>query len=312
MNKTKLNLAALSVQQMRTFCAVYESGGYAGAEEVVGLSVPTMWEQIRVLEKLYANKLFQRSGRSIKPTHAGVVLYQLLVPLLASIESTLEIISEESDLGSNVIRVVAGTRMMMEELGKPFRAFQQKFPAIRLRIMTADSYAAQQYILDGVADVALFIEPPPGVLAEPITCERLYPIDYLAAFPLRHPLLKKSQLSIVDVVSQPLILGNPNTIGRQVFEQALFRLGLSRPQTISAETDNSAVTLACVRAGLGVGILAGRSDGYLTEHVAVRSLSGEMGRVFVVAAMRRGRQLTKSLNAFVQFLASSASGANAT
>jgi DNA-binding transcriptional LysR family regulator len=262
-----------------------------------------MWEQIRVLERLYANKLFERSGRSIKPTHAGVILYQLLVPLLASIESSLEILSEESNLGSNVIRVVAGTRMMLEELGKHLRTFREQVPAVRLKIMTADNYTAQQRILDGTADVALFIEPPPGVLAEQIVSTRLYPIDYLAAFPPRHKLIKKRQVSVADILSEPLILGNPNTVVRQVFEQALFRLGLSIPEAISVETDNSAVTLACVRAGLGVGVLAGISDGHLTQQVAVRSLSQEMGRVFVVAATRRGRQLTKSLQAFLEVLA---------
>jgi len=65
---------SLSVQQINTFCRVYDFGSYAGASEQLGLARPKMWEQVKILERVYKTVLFKRSGRNIRPTPAGDVL----------------------------------------------------------------------------------------------------------------------------------------------------------------------------------------------------------------------------------------------
>jgi len=55
-NLTLNRAESLSVQQINTFCRVYELGGYAGASEQLGLAGPTMWEQIKALERIYKTR----------------------------------------------------------------------------------------------------------------------------------------------------------------------------------------------------------------------------------------------------------------
>lgn len=296
---------ALSMQQIHTFCSVYEHGGYAGAEHHLELAPPTMWEQVKALEKIYTAALFERAGRNIRPTAAGHALYQILKPLLATVESSFEILAEESEQGSRQISLVTGVRMMLEELGAPLQQFRESYPDVNLRLMTADNRTAQEFVVEGKADVALLIEPPPSMRQAGIACQRLYEIEYLAVYPIRHRLARQSPFQLADLVGEPLIVGNPNTVGRQLLEQAVIRLGLSEQLQVVAETDNSATTIACVRAGLGVGFIAGRAAGNLTRHVGSRSLAKEIGRVFVVAAYRDGRQLTRVLQELLQLLSCS-------
>lgn len=293
---------SLTVQQMHTFCCVYEKGGYADASEHLGLAGPTIWEQVKVLERIYQTPLFERVGRSVRPTAAGHALYELMSPLLASVESTFERLAEETDDIPKQVCLVTGVRMMLEELASPLREFQKLFPDVQLKLMTADNRAAQQWVVDGKADLALLIEPPLEFIAQGIACERLYPIDYLAALPPRHRLTRKPNLRLSDLTSEPLIVGNRDTVGRQMLEQACFRLGITDPLQIVVETDNSAITIACARAGLGVGILAGKSAGNLARHVATRSLANQIGQVNVVAAYRLGRQLTRVLQTLLQLM----------
>lgn len=293
---------SLSVQQIHTFCRVYELGGYAGASEQLGLAGPTMWEQVKALERIYQTGLFQRSGRNIRPTPAGDVLYRLLTPLLATVESTFEILAEQADQGSLQIRLVTGVRMMLEELGQPLRDFKRSYPDLTLKFMTADNRVAQELLLEDKADLALLIEPPKDIVAHGIVWEKLYRIGYLAAFPPKHRLSKNENFTLQALVNEPLVVGNPNTVGRRMLEQALFRLGINSPLRIAAETDNSAITLACVRAGIGIGIIAGRPDGNLTRDIKTRSLTNELGQVHVVAAYRKGRQLTNALKTLLDRL----------
>ena len=295
---------SLTAQQIDTFCQVYEQGGYAGAADALGLAGPTIWEQVKSLERIYQTKLFERVGRNVQPTTSGRALYEILRPLLATMVSTFERLAEATDHGTSQISLVTGVRMMLEELGKPLRRFQELFPNARLKLMNADNATAQRLVLEGKADLAILIEPPQDFIAKGIAYEYLYPIDYLVALPPRHRLIHKPKISLADLVNESLIVGNESTIGRKMLEQARFRLGINIPLTIVAETDNSAMTLACVQAGLGIGIIAGRTNGNLTRRVTIRNVSGEMGQANVVAAYRKGRELTHSLHRLLALIQS--------
>lgn len=286
---------SLTMQQMITFCHVYERGGYAGASAALGLAGPTIWEQVKSLEKIYKTRLFDRAGRNIRPTVAGDTLYEMLRPILASVLSTFERLAEETDESAQLISLVTGVRMMLEELGSPLRKFRELYPEARLKLHTADNSSAQQWVLEGKADLALLIEPTQAMVAPGVVFERLYPIEYLVALPPRHRFIRQTNITVADLSKEPLIVGNPQTIGRKMLELARFQLGITDPLRIVAETDNSATTIACVRSGLGVGFIASRPDGKLTRQVATRSIAGEIGQVHVVAAYRRGRILTRVL-----------------
>lgn len=303
MTRRTSHAESLTVQQMAAFCRVYECGGYAGAAEVLGFAVPTIWEQVKTLERIYAAKLFARSGRNITPTDRGHCLYEMLRPLLAGLESTFDRLEETVDTASE-ISLVTGARMMMEELGAPLRLFQKSVPQARLRLMTADNVTGQQMVLDGDADLALLIEPPPDMLARGIELETLYPVEYLVVLPPRHRLLCATAIRLADLMDERLIVGNSHTIGRMLLEQARFRLGMKKPLHIVAETDSSAITIACVRAGMGIGIIAGRPAGHLTRHVKTMSIADEVGQVQVVAAYREGRQLTDTIQRLLTLIRS--------
>src|SRR5262245_4920997 len=84
----------LTVQQLRSFCTVFERQSYSAAAKTIGMSVPTVWEQVRGLEKRYATTLFERRGRQIHPTPSAHLLYQSLRALLAGLDSTFELVRE--------------------------------------------------------------------------------------------------------------------------------------------------------------------------------------------------------------------------
>lgn len=292
----------LSVQQLRTFCGVYEQRGYAAAEQQLGLAVPTMWEQIKSLEKVYKARLFQRSGRNVVPTSAADGLYRMVLPILSGLESSFEVVDEHAGQVPDQVRVVTGVRMMLEDLGEPMRLFREAYPDVRLRLMHSDNRTAQQRVLDKEADLALLLEPPPSLARPGLVYERLYSLDAVAVLPQAHRLAKVADLSLADLISEPLIVGNSDTVGRQILEHALLRQGLLSQMRIAVETDNSAASIACARAGLGIGIIAGKIDGGLLQQVAARSLTSELGRTHVVVAIREGRQPTKLLSRLLEVL----------
>lgn len=289
----------LSVQQLRTFCRVYELQGYSAAAAELQLSVPAAWEQVRALQERYGTELFQRKGRQIVPTLAGDELYRALQPVLAGLDSTFDLLRDETLAPRQPITIVAGARMMLEDLGPALRKFQAEFPAIQLRMLDRDNRTAQELIASGGADLAFSLQPGPGYRHDAVEMETAYRVDYLAIVHKRHALAKKPRWKLKDIVGQPLLIGHAGTHVRQLFEQALHRAGLHGQMTIVAETDNSAFTIACVKSGMGVGILAGNPAGALCQQLAVRSLGDELGEARIVCQWKRGRQLPPAMQRLI-------------
>ncbi|MEV6055373.1 LysR family transcriptional regulator [Streptomyces sp. NPDC052107] len=53
---------------LRTFLAVYRSGSFTGAAQLLGLSQPTVTTQMRTLERQTGRELFERLPRGVAPT----------------------------------------------------------------------------------------------------------------------------------------------------------------------------------------------------------------------------------------------------
>jgi DNA-binding transcriptional LysR family regulator len=63
-----VEIAALDLNLLRTFLAVYRSGSFTGAGRLLGLSQPTVTTQMRALERQTGRELFERLPRGVAPT----------------------------------------------------------------------------------------------------------------------------------------------------------------------------------------------------------------------------------------------------
>lgn len=280
----------LSLAHLRTFRQVYREGGYAAAARISHLSVPSVWQHIHALEKTYGVELFERVGRSVRPTQAAKQLYQVAAPVLASLESSFDLVSGAGS--DETIRLVAGARMMLEDLAKPLSGFLTRNPN-RLLIRQGSDRRAEQLLLDDEADIAMALEPGLDQKSEQIHYEPAYSVEFLAVGRKSHPYVKSKSDKLSELAKHDLVVTIRGTHGRDALDQAFHREGLAA--RVAVETDNSAFTIACVAAGMGIGILAGRSSGELCKKLATRSLSKQLGSKRIVFLWRKGRILSERM-----------------
>jgi DNA-binding transcriptional LysR family regulator len=175
----------LTTQQIRTFCDVHELGTYAAAARTAGLSTSAVWEQVKELEKQYDLELFRRRGRQVEPTDAGVRLYEMLKPLLAGLDSTVQVLGETQGLHPKQTTLAAGARMMIEEIGPGLAAFRRRVSR-RHRCVILQSSSVHVESLVGrrcERTLAMTLEPGPDHLSGAVTVEPAYEIDYLLLLP---------------------------------------------------------------------------------------------------------------------------------
>ena len=290
--------ADLQVQQLLTFRSVYELGGYSAAAEHTGMSVPAAWQQIQGLERCYSVELFQKVGRRIEPTHAADRLYRVLDDILTSLESTFDLVQRDA-CGKQQLTLVTGVRMLMEDLAAPLQSFRCRYDQ-RLMIRHGNNRRAEEMLLTGEADLAMSLEARPQMQSDAIHYEPAYLVEFFAVAPKRHPWTSVRSGSLQELVKHPLIVTAEGTHGRDALEQALYREQLTAD--IPVETDNSAFTIACVRAGMGVGIVAGRREGSLCSRLVTRSLRRHLGRRQIVFMWRSGRLLSDAEKGLVELV----------
>ena len=283
----------LSVQQLRSFCAVFEHQSYSAAAKKQSLATATVWEQVRGVEKCYETTLFERHGRNIRPTQQAQALYDALRPVLTGLDSSFEVLDERGS--PSQLRLVTGMRMLLEELGDHFREFLESHPGVSLRLLHGDNVTAEQLIAADEADLGLTLAPPHHTEHKELTYEKAYSVEFLALAPPDHPLAERHRLRLRDLVRYPLIVGHPGANSRRVLEEALHREELLDELQIAVETDNSAFTAACVRAGLGVGIVAGSAGGPLTRDLVGLSLRSQLGHARIVFIWKTGRILSQGV-----------------
>lgn len=288
----------LNISQLRTFQQVMQEGGYAAAAKVSHLSVPSVWQHIQSLEKIYGVKLFERSGRQVTPTPAAVKLQEQVESILVQLDSTFDVMTDSAD---QVIRMVSGVRMMLEDLAAPLAVFHCRHPN-HLVIQHGNDQRAEELVLADQADLALTLEPGLKQTSPLIHYEPVYKVDFLAVGRKTHPYFKAKSSTLRELARHALVVTAIGTHGRDALDQAFHRESLKA--NIVVETDNSAFTIACVAAGMGVGILAGRRDGELCRKLATRSLSHQLGQPQIVLMWRKGRLLTEPMLELVDELKS--------
>ncbi|KAA5541762.1 LysR family transcriptional regulator [Roseiconus nitratireducens] len=282
--------ADLSVAQLHTFRQVMQEGGYAAAAKVSHLSVPSVWQHIRSLEKVYGVQLFDREGRQVRPTEAARRLYEQVDRILVQLESTFDLV--DASAGDKTIRIVTGVRMMLEDLAGPLAAFRQRHPN-RLVIRQGNEHRAEELLLADEVDLAMTLEPGLKQASPYLHYEPAYTVEFLAVAKKGHPYATARSGSLKELAKHDLIVTTTGTHGRDALDQAFHREGLKA--RIVAETDNSAFTIACVAAGMGVGILAGRANGDLCRKLATRSMNKHFGRRRISWMWRKGRLLSEPM-----------------
>lgn len=285
----------LNLQQLHTFCRVIECGGYAAAAKVMDLSVPSVWQHIQAIEKVYKVKLFERAGRGVQPTEAAHRLYEAATEIFVQVESTFQVVQAPSS--DEPIRLVTGVRMMIEDLAKPLAIFRRSFQN-RLVIHHGNNCRAEQLLLSDEADLALTLEPGLEQESPLLRYEPAYAIDFLAVAKKNHPFAKANSSALRELVKHDLIVTVPGTYGREALALALHRENLRAE--IAIETDNSGFTLACAQAGMGVGILAGNPHGVLLGKLTTRSLRKELGHRQIVFMWKKRRLLSEPMLALIE------------
>ncbi|PYK41626.1 MAG: hypothetical protein DME60_02300 [Verrucomicrobia bacterium] len=219
----------LEIRQLRYFLAVAEAGSFSRAANRLGLSQPSVSQQMRDLEAGLRLTLFQRRGKRILLTPAGMVFEEHARAMLRQLENCLEELSREPTQLRGALHVGIVPFLDVALLPKLLGAFVAAHPGIRLTVQEFSSPDIETALEEGRVHVGLgfLTRHSPNLRYDPLWRDEISLI-----IPASHPWAKRSFVNFHEIHEQRL-LQLPDTFVIRRMTDDICRLYLVRPQTVA-------------------------------------------------------------------------------
>lgn len=240
--------------KLRVFCTVAETKSFSKASEIIHLTQPAVSLQIQALEELYETKLFDRSASTVSLTRAGEILYRYAKEILALYSAAEKNIGEITGLVKGSISVGASSTIGNYLLPAVIADFRRTHPKIKVNLLVGNTKRIVELLNSGNIDFGI-VEG--DVARQKLIVEKLLTDELVVIVPALHPLAKKKEASIYDVVKEPFILREEGSGTRQILEKYLNKHGISSQDMKASLMLGSTVAIKeAVESGIGISIVS--------------------------------------------------------
>ncbi|HEY9857286.1 MAG TPA: LysR family transcriptional regulator [Stenomitos sp.] len=247
----------MNLDQLRTFVTAADTLHFTQAGRLLGLSQPTISQQILDLETSLKAHLFERRGRQLVLTPAGERLRPLAQEVLTNVRRAEDALAEFTGDPMGVVRVGAdstpGTYLLPLALG----TFTRENPGAPISVRETDREALLRAMKDGEMDVAVTAsEPSAGLL---IDWERvpLLTDEIVLIAPPHHRWANRTSVDVQELEGEPFILRQRDSSLRQLYSRRMAEVGFSADRlTVRFELSSTEGIKHAVMAGLGVGFVS--------------------------------------------------------
>lgn len=165
----------MDLRHLRYFIGIVDAGSMTRAADLLGVAQPSLSAHIARMEDELEVALFHRMPRGIRPTEAGMVLYERAQVILGSFDQALADVRTLSQNVSGKVHLgLTGT--INGALAVPLiTAARQRFPALQIVISEAMSGFVQDWAAAGKIDLGILYGTHDlvGLSREPLFIEEL-------------------------------------------------------------------------------------------------------------------------------------------
>ncbi|MFD9318843.1 LysR family transcriptional regulator [Streptomyces sp. NPDC060053] len=239
----------LDLNLLRTFLAVYRSGSFTGAAQLLGLSQPTVTTQMRALERQAGRELFERRPRGVSPT---AVADELAARVCAPLDELATVAGPDPGAGRAGPVHLAGPAELLCTRALPALA-PLVAGGVRLRVATGLTDPLLEELRAGRHDLVIATTRPRGrtLTAVPLTDEEFVLVAAPAwAERLRGPLAADGPAALHSV---PLVTYAEDLPIARRYWRHVFGRRLSGSAAVTVPDLRG--VLAAVVAGAGITVL---------------------------------------------------------
>jgi len=285
----------MDFDQLQTFLEVAKQGSFSRAGQRVFRSQSAVSSQIRLLEQEYGDRLLDRSGKIVRLTPAGSVVFSYAERLLKMRSDSLLAVADHGATPRGTLIMGANEATCLYVLPDVFAEYCRLFPGVQISIYRNFSYKILEKLEDGSIDVGIVTLP---VKSASLRVHRIFRDQLVLMVNPQCPLAEREAVKLSEIAEQPLLL--PKTGHSRQLMDKLFRPYNSSLQ-IRMELPSIGMIKGFVAAGLGVSLISASfaRDEALSGRVKLIALQDtELWRELGLA-FRRDRTLPRAATSFI-------------
>ena len=203
------------------------------------------------------------------------------------------------DVGRQEVRVVASQYLIRYLLIDVLKDFAKSEPNIHVRASTMNERDVEDAVTSD-PEVAFGLAAPYEQSPD-LVYEELFAMTWNLIVPRGHAMAGRRRLRLEHLTSEPLILYQRGSTGRQHVLDAFYERGLS--PLVTLETTGTETVVSMVEAGLGIAIVPLLASGAVTKgrRIAVVALDAPIRPIHSGVLLRRRETLTRPAARLLEF-----------
>ncbi len=255
----------LSPELLQTFMAVIRKDGDAAlAARDLEINQPSMSKRLAVLQhsgRVLKRPWLERIGKHWQPTEEGKRVLPAVEELLRRYEQLTAFVESAAQPG---LAIACGQEALAGFVLAAVQRFRREQPEVRVRLATLRGQRRIEGVANGLFDLATVTDDDERiaeVARRPLVVEELLddPLVLVCAVgsPWAEPFgqLPEKGVTARALVGLPLVLQERDASIRRQFELRLREASFLPQIEVAAEVSGWSAVLACIEAGLGVGLL---------------------------------------------------------
>lgn len=243
------SLMRMTLRQLQVFRSVCEQQSYSRAAEEMSLTQPAVSLQIRQLEELIGQPLFDYVAKKLHRTDAAEALLRSSEDIFGRLESLdMQLTNLQGSLqGQLSLAVESSAKYFTPHL---FAAFRHQYPEVNLQLVVVNHSQAIKRLSANRDDLLILSQVPTDMALEFLPFLN-NPI--IAVAPADHPLSEQATLSLQQLTSWPLLTRELGSGTRKACEEYCHQKRAHFAQTL--EFGSFEGQIEGVIAGLGIALL---------------------------------------------------------
>lgn len=284
-------------EQLHYFETAVRVGSLRRAAAELGVSQPTLTQQIQRLEEELNVVLLMRRPTGVALTDAGDALLPHVRQALQAENGLHQVAGAIAGLHRGRLRLGAIPTAGQLFLPEAVRSFQQKYPGVEFAVIEAGSGPIRDGLIAGDLDLGIIARWPEGESQpDELRTEELFGGVYTICVPPEHRLAGAKSVRVSDLAGESFVVVQRGQVLREAFERIASQVRVS----IVYETNSSASARRTVDAGVGISIQSALGSLGPQRHTSVAvPLEEPWAYAAVALARRRHEQPTPAMTTFI-------------
>lgn len=264
-------LGTVELRHLRYFAAVAETQNITHAAATLNVAQPSLSRQIRDLEEELGIALLTHAARSVRLTEAGRVFLIEARAVLKRAETAIQTARAVADGQTGSIHVGYAPSLTVELLPSILRLFQQACPGVQIHLHDLSTQEMLRGLRDERLHVALLVQMSAKIMTG-LVFEELQQYPVCVAMHPSHPLAKKSEIEMKDIIGERLIAFSLTEYPEHHAWIAGLFARFPSPPRIAEEHDSVTSLIASVEVGRGIALVSQRIECMTGPRLLIRPL----------------------------------------